>query len=96
MRKRLGHVGRIPAHDRIEDEVEAGRATLLGLVVAVGDTALPVRADSLLKGMTLFPLIKPAWQRWRSAGFSSLSSMNWFAPTLYQRQSESLPGLVPG
>lgn len=45
MRKCVGHIGRIPVHDRGDDEVEAGGAVLLALMAAIDDTALPERAD---------------------------------------------------
>ena len=53
MRKRVGHIGRIPVHDRGDDEVEAGGAVLLALMASIDDTALPERAYCLRKGMTV-------------------------------------------
>ncbi len=58
MRKCVGHIGRIPVHDRGCDEVEAGRAVLLGFMVAIDNSALPERTDCLCKGMTLLTLVE--------------------------------------
>lgn len=58
MRKRVGHIGRVPVHDRGDDEVETGGAVLLGFVATIDDTALPERADGLRKGMTLLAFVQ--------------------------------------
>ncbi len=88
MRKRVGHIGGIPVHDRGDDEVEAGRAVLLGLMAAIDDTALPERADCLRKGVTLFTLIQ--------AGLATLAQRRTLQPIQHEQGSLDLADFLKG
>ncbi|ODR92241.1 hypothetical protein A8M32_06265 [Sinorhizobium alkalisoli] len=59
VRHGVGHIDRVPIDDCRDDEVQARRPVLLGLMTAVDDAPLSERVDGLRQGMALLAFVEP-------------------------------------